>query len=211
MKMIEKYLEPKMSQPKIFCIGFHKTGTSSLMKALRILGYRSGKVELSVFQNPNIAQEVYDIVAAQVEQYDAFSDNPWPIIYQELDQKYPHSKFILTLRSTASWVKSVVKYFGATTTPMREWIYGVGSPAGNETIYAARFDRHNREVLEYFRDRPDDLLVMNFAEGAGWESLCRFLGKEIPTVPFPHVNKAGVLEKRQSSQPRFKQRVEKEI
>jgi len=199
-----------MHQPKIFCIGFHKTGTSSLMKALRILGYRSNKVELGVFNNPHIAQEVYGIVAALVEQYDAFGDNPWPIIYQELDQKYPNSKFILTLRSTQSWVASMVKYFGATTTPMREWIYGAGNPAGNEAIYAARFERHNRDVLEYFRGRPDDLLVMNFAEGDGWESLCRFLGKEIPAVPFPHVNKAGVREQNQSHQPQLRQGVNRD-
>jgi len=179
---------------KIFCIGFHRTGTSSLMKALRILGYRVNKVELSVFRNPNIAQEVREIAFALVDQYDAFSDNPWPIIYRELDQKYPDSKFILTLRSTESWVRSMVKYFGATTTPMREWIYGAGNPAGNEAIYAARYERHNHEVLEYFRERPNDLLVMNFAEGDGWEKLCPFLGKEIPAVPFPHTNKASVRD-----------------
>lgn len=185
-----------MHQYKIFCIGFHRTGTSSLSKALRILGYRVSKVELEVYKNRHIAQEVYEIAFALVDQYDAFSDNPWPIIYQALDQKYPGSRFILTLRSTESWVASMVKYFGTAKTPMRKWIYGVGNPAGNEAIYAARYERHNREVLEYFRGRPNDLLVMNFADGDGWEKLCAFLHKEIPPVPFPHTNKASVRDKK---------------
>jgi len=200
-----------MNGPKIFCIGFHRTGTSSLSKALRLLGYRVNKVDLGVFNNPNIAQEARSIAWALVERYDAFSDNPWPILYQELEAKYPGSKFILTVRPTESWVRSVIKYFGAATTPMREWIYGAGSPVGNEAIYAARYERHNREVLEFFRRRPEALLVMNFADGDGWEKLCPFLGKEIPAAPFPHVNKAGVREKFQSHQPRLKQSVGEKV
>jgi hypothetical protein len=41
-------------------------------------------------------------------------------------------------------------------------------------------------VKEYFRDRPDDLLVMNICAGEGWEKLCPFLGLAIPKVKFPH-------------------------
>jgi hypothetical protein len=35
-------------------------------------------------------------------------------------------------------------------TPMREWIHGLGRPKGNENIYIARYERHNRQVMEYF-------------------------------------------------------------
>lgn len=48
---------------------------------------------------------------------------------------------------------------------MRKWIYGAGSPLGNEAIYIRRFEAHNAEVLEYFRRRPNDLLVMRLAAG----------------------------------------------
>ena len=43
-------------------------------------------------------------------------------------------------------------------------------------------------VKEYFRNRPDDLLVMNICGGEGWEVLCLFLNKPIPSVPFPKLN-----------------------
>ena len=53
-----------------------------------------------------------------------------------------------------------VIHFGDEETPMREWIYGVGRPKGNEDIYIARYERHNREVMEYFKHRSEQLLVL---------------------------------------------------
>jgi hypothetical protein len=73
---------------------------------------------------------------------------------------------------------------------MRTWIYGVGCPEGNEDIYLNRYEQHNQEVIDYFRDRPDDLLILDLAKGDGWEQLCAFLGADIPNEPFPHANKA---------------------
>ena len=49
-------------------------------------------------------------------------------------------------------------------------------------------------MLEYFRERPKDLLVLNVCAGEGWEKLCPFLNKERPDVPFPYLNKAGSYE-----------------
>ena len=49
------------------------------------------------------------------------------------------------------------------------------------------YDRHHEGVMQYFKDRPDDLLVMNVLEGDGWEVLCRFLNKPVPDQPFPAI------------------------
>lgn len=47
----------------------------------------------------------------------------------------------------------------------------------------------NEEVR---RNVPSErLLVFNVKEG--WAPLCRFLGKEIPDVPFPHANDSVVV------------------
>ena len=94
---------------------------------------------------------------------------------------------MLTIRPTDEWIKSVIAHFGTNSTPMREWIYGVGYPKGNEGIFMERYKRHNREVLDHFRGRPNDLLVLRVTEGEGWDELCTFLGEKIPTAPFPHV------------------------
>jgi hypothetical protein len=189
---------------KIFGIGFHKTGTTSLAEALKILGYSvCGPVGI---RNPNIAKEVYDIAFELVEQYDAFQDNPWAVIYKHLDEKYPGSKFILTKRPVEQWIESAVRHFGKKDTPMREWIYGIGHPIGHEEVYIERYQRHNREVQEYFKDRPDDFIVMNFP-GDGWEKICGFLGKSIPKEEFPHANKSAQREQRPSFLTRLKKRV----
>jgi hypothetical protein len=177
---------------KVFCIGFHKTGTTSLEVALRKLGYRvRGSFGT---KDPDIANKVFEMACAMVPDYDAFEDNPWPILYRELDERYPGSKFILTRRPAEAWIRSQVKDFATTETPMRRWIYGedAGCPEGNEDTYVARYERHNREVLEYFRDRPDDLLVIDLPNNDGWTRLCAFLGHDVPDEPFPHANKASL-------------------
>ena len=178
-------------KPKVFCIGFHKTGTTSLELALKKLGYRvTGSFGT---KDPDIASKVHVMAYAIVDQFDAFEDNPWPLLYQELDQRYPGSKFILTRRPAAAWIQSQLRDFASTETPMRRWIYGedAGCPAGNEDTYIARYERHNHEVLGYFGDRTEDLLIFDLPKGDGWNKLCPFLGCEIPDEPFPHANKAS--------------------
>jgi Sulfotransferase domain len=175
--------------PKIFGIGFHKTGTTSLADALTVLGYRvtgPNGVRLA-----GMSQELAWRVASDLlEDYDAFQDNPWPILYRELDRAVPGSKFVLTVRPDDAWLDSVVRHFGTESTPMREWIYGVGAPVGHEQVFLDRYRRHNQEVVEYFEDRTDDLLVMRVTEGDGWGALCPFLSREEPDEAFPHSNPA---------------------
>jgi len=178
---------------KVFCIGFHKTGTTSLAVALKMLGYRVTGPNGT--RDPDIAEEVHAMADELVQKHDAFQDNPWPVLYRYLDEHYPGSKFIMTIRSPESWIRSQVKDFGLTETPMRRWIYGVGCPEGNEDVYVARYERHNREVLEYFADRPDDLLILDLPKGHGWPELCGFLGLDVPDKPFPHANKASLSRK----------------
>ena len=178
-----------MKTPKVFGIGFHKTGTSSLGFALRKLGYS--------VTGPNTIKDckisdfntLWTSVSGLIDQFDAFQDNPWPLLFKELDAHAPESKFILTIRPTDEWIRSMVNHFGAKTSPMREWIYGVGSPRGHETEYVERYERHNRDVLEFFSDKPSCLLVMDFSAGDGWAELCAFLGRtRIPSRSFPHKN-----------------------
>ena len=177
-----------MKDKKVFGIGFHKTGTTSLTRALKILGYKVTGPDGA--HNPNIALEVNNLIFDLAEKHDAFQDNPWPLFYKELDIKYPGSKFILTLRPTEKWINSLTKHFGTKITPMREWIYGTGfgCPVGNEKRYIRRYEQHNKEVIEYFSQRPDDLLIFNLTEGDGWEKLCSFLNEPLQTSKFPHEN-----------------------
>jgi len=173
---------------KVFGIGFHKTGTKSLRKALEILGYSvCGPVGA---RNPDIAKNASDIALDHAARFDAVQDNPFPPLFRELDAAFPGSKFILTTEDPDIWTARAVRYFGANTTPMREWIYGEGSPVGNEDIYRTRFEQHTKDVLNHFANRQDDLLVWQLTTEPGWSPLCEFLELDTPsTIPFPHENR----------------------
>ena len=170
--------------------GFHKTGTSTLSAALKILGYRVRGISrrpLTPILNKN-----YSKVQKMLKNYDAVQDVPWFMIYKELDELFPHSKFILTIRDEESWYQSVKKQIGRLRSAQDEWIYGRGKglPKDNKENTIRVYQQHNREVIEYFKNRPDDLLILNFKNGDKWEKLCDFLNQDIPNEPFPHYNKS---------------------
>ena len=182
-------MQSTLNSTKVFGIGFHKTGTTSLNSSLSHLGYHlTGPNGVS---DPNIANNVYKMCYELAEQYDAFVDNPWPIIFKDMDEKYPDSKFILTLRPVDEWYEGIIKHFQEAKTPMREWIYGtgLGSPVGNKQVYIDRYLKHYDEVREHFAGRDDALLEFNLVGGDGWQKLCTFLDKDEVSNDFPHLNK----------------------
>ncbi|MCK4749361.1 MAG: hypothetical protein KAT15_20045 [Bacteroidales bacterium] len=182
---------------KIIGIGFQKTGTSSLREALKILGYRVK--DTSARPLIPILKGDYNRVLRMIRDYDALEDTPWYMIYKELDERIPGSKFILTQRDEESWYKSVSRHIGVLRNASHEWIYGRGKglPMEHKENTIRVYTNHNHDVLEYFKDRPGDLLVVDFTRGDGWKQLCAFLGKEIPDHPFPHYNQ---WQKKQSKQ-----------
>lgn len=172
---------------KVICIGWHKTGTSTMGEALIQLGYEvlGARLDTTDYLFDNDIESVIEIARP----FDALSDVPWAALFKELDNAFPGSKFILTVRDEQKWLHSAKKHFGSTNFPLHKWLYGKGKLEGNEELYISRYRKHNCEVREYFKDRPDDLLIMNFEKGDGWEKLCPFLGHEIPEKQFPHANK----------------------
>lgn len=194
-------IELKPIPTRIFGIGMHKTATTSLHEALKILGFDSfhwGKGEA-----PLIWQEMISLGRSKtLEQWYALSDLPIPLLYKELDKAYPGSKFILTVRDENDWLKSVERLWSYERNATRKlWdiypfsnhIHTVlyGTKDFNAAVFLERYRRHNREVKEYFKDRPLDLLVFDIP-AAGWyrwNELCWFLGVPVPDVPFPWGNR----------------------
>jgi hypothetical protein len=171
---------------KIFGIGLSKTGTSSLCRALRLLGY-------SVVD--------FDVGLHNVEQVDAATDTPVADAFEALDRRYPGSRFIYTVRERESWhrsCKEAWRYADATNFVKRAKSKGLDVPELFTRLYEGvsydraafdrAYDRHDRRVRSYFSGRPRDLLVMNISSGEGWQKLCPFLGREIPDAPFPRAN-----------------------
>ena len=180
---------------KVFGIGLPKTGTTSLGYCFRRFGFkhRTFDMDLAVQVKRNHLEPVF----AEVEKFETFEDWPWFAIYRELDQRFPHSKFVLTLRKdTATYVASLqghherqgIRKEGFVKPHWWDEVFGV-EPADWDYEYSARrYERHNREVLEYFGERVDrDLLVVCWERGDGWTELSKFLNKACPDEPFPHL------------------------
>lgn len=174
-----------MTQSKVFVIGFEKTGTTSMGKALELLGYNvCGSVVGRESSLDIIRKKAY----SKLPLYDAFQDNPWCFLYKELDLSCPNSKFILTIRPTQEWIISVINHFGTTKYPYASMLYGAPFPLGNENIYIERYERHNAEVLQYFENRTNDILVLQTGIDFSWKKICAFLDKDIPERDFPYLN-----------------------
>ena len=74
---------------------------------------------------------------------------------------------------------------------MRQLIYGYGNPEGHVTHYRKTYIRHNKDVVAYFGNRKN-LLVIDIEDDDSViaDSLTEFLGLGISTTPFPTSNKA---------------------
>ena len=171
---------------KIFGIGLPRTGTASLSEALVILGYKTRH---------------YPKYISRVDNFDALVDNPIPLFYKDLDNKYPNSKFILTIRNKNNWLKSLYK-----ASKRFQWnkltpdgrcgpeVYEshkklLGCIGYDEKSVVNGYNNHINNVKNYF-EYKNNLLIINICNGDGWNKLCPFLNKKIPDVEFPHYNKS---------------------
>ena len=167
-------------EPKVWGIGLGRTGTNTLLSALKLLGYERA------VQNPRF-EELADL--------DAATDNGCTIFYKYLDYRHPGSKFVLTIRDLESWLPSAEHIHDVYPAKRTDDIKIQRRMLLYETVeferdkFIAAYHRHHADVRRYFADRPDDLLELNIVAGEGWEKLCPFLGLPIPDRPFPHRNK----------------------
>lgn len=149
------------------------------------------------------------------EDYDATSDFISAAFYKEMLAKYPDSKVILSERPVDSWFKSVkntifksvIAAYESTdkmkpgdpyyefselgATLIFDGLLRDRSNLDNEEIFKKMYLDHNLEVKRLVP--PERLYVMQVGEG--WDGVCRFLGKDIPNVPYPNLNSTKCFAK----------------
>jgi Sulfotransferase domain len=192
----ETEIEIKPFPTRIFGVGLHKTATTSLHGAFQLLGFKSGH-----WNNAHWSKAVWNQMSSagrsfELEKFYALSDLPFPVLFEELDKSYPGSKFILTTRDEGAWLTSVQKHFrpkfnkfaaGWETDPFTSKIHKIiyGQKTFEWDLFLNKYRIHNARVINHFKDRPNDLLVMNMSLGAGWKELCGFLKMPVPPVDYP--------------------------
>jgi hypothetical protein len=139
---------------KIFLIGFNKTGTSSFDSLFKILGINSIHNEFDI--------PVMEII----DKYDAFTDGGH-YNFSDYFNKYPDSLFILNTRPIKNWLIS--RYKHAVHHNFNEcWCWPVSEKLTNDWIKYR--EMHYKNVLEFFKKKPNKLLLINI-EKKGWEDV----------------------------------------
>jgi hypothetical protein len=117
--------------------------------------------------------------------FDFYSDFGGQSWYKSLDEQYPKSKFILTVRDMNEWLVSReahTKRNRKNPNYKGKWIVLDRDRNRNKRM------KNESEIREYFNFRPDDILILDICGGDGWEKLCNFLSLPIPSVDFPFEN-----------------------
>jgi hypothetical protein len=199
------------AEGKVFCIGFNKTGTTSVRVAFEQLGYRVGNQAVAEAFITDWACRDFSRIIDYCNTADAFQDIPFslPDTFQSLDTAFPGSKFVLTVRTNAElWCRSLTtfhaKVFGGGKIPTEKdlahatyrfqgWAllamraiaaFPDGDPYNKECLVQA-YESHNARVQEYFRHRPADLLTIDVAAEGAYQRFCDFLGKPPQGRVFP--------------------------
>jgi len=162
---------------KIFGIGLTRTGTTSLTEALKILGYSAVHCPMS-----------YE----EIDKYDASTDTAVAARFEFLDLLYPNSKFILTTRDIDSWIESASSLQRSCDDPL--WKLETRSILWKSLVFDKEkftqgYHKHHSKVLEYFKDRKQDLLVLDLEDINKFKKLCNFLNKPLIDSEYPNLNK----------------------
>lgn len=112
---------------KIFCIGYNKTGTTSMKAILKQYGFELPNQQ---DQEARLVEQTFATDYTEfnrfISQYDAFQDLPFSqgLSFVAADVLFPDSKFVLTTRDTDEWFRSLAtfheKKFGIDTSNFSE-------------------------------------------------------------------------------------------
>ena len=196
---------------KVLGAGFGRTGTMSLKIALEKLGIGPCYHMREVVSHPSHIKIWYDISHGEHPNWDRlFSgfnsavDFPVCLFYEELVNKFPDAKFILTLRDFDTWYESTANTIYKVPTMLPDWFKRVVYPIRMfielqvNLIWVGLFknnfsDRestelvYNEHIESVKKTIPADKLLI-YRVNEGWGPLCEFLNVDKPEIPFPKVN-----------------------
>ena len=207
-------------ESKIFCIGFNKTGTTSVKKSFQDHGFKVGNQAKAELLLPNYIRQDYNAIISYCMYYKAFQDIPFSYrhTYKNLDKAFPGSKFILTVRDNEDqWYNSLTRFHQnilntksiPTARDLKEadyrykgffydsivTKYGTSdSDPYNYNILTDYYSKHIEEVRDYFKDREQDLIIINLSDRGSYKRMCDFLNVSPLYDEFPWQNRTKSIE-----------------
>ena len=202
-------------QLKVFCIGYNKTGTTSLRMVGEHMGFKIGDQRKGELLLDQYAVNDFSQIIDYCSTADFFQDIPFslPNTYQHLHKAFPESKFILSERDNPDqWYQSLVRFhsklFGNGEVPSanqlkeadyvsKGWMWKANSclfscsekDPYNKELLVSKYLLHNSEVKKYFAQFPDQLLVINISKQEALQEIEGFLKRKTGLHSFPHLNR----------------------
>ena len=181
---------------KIFGVGLPKTGLTSLVAAMRLLGYKSSgrQYKLSAL----FFKERYNDILKVYDEYDFLVDHPTFLMYKLAFERYgKRSKYILTLRKDPqTWFESLKRHqrYAHPIRNKHHRTFGRFYPHGFDAEHIAYYESHQEEVIRFFKENGalDRLLVICVEEPKSFQKLIEFLEVETEMTKFPHENKSVI-------------------
>lgn len=207
-----------LNRPKFICVGQPKTGTKSLKDLFYQFGYNVCSNPI-IYNNENFNDEILldnnikidknkffnniDYLLENLYNFDFFHDIPYSYNYEKINQVFPNSKFILTLRDENEWFESLLKYQtieNAVSPTILKIVYNYEVISEDlKEKFINKFNEYNESVIKYFSDKPNKLLIINLCSKNKNEeeivfNLLKFLNKDnqnelLNEIKFPHLNK----------------------
>ncbi len=188
----------KPSRPKIFYIGFNKTGTVSLHEMMKASGILSAHWATST-SKVILAQKIVSNKMASlpilsgIDEFEAYSDfytsrggtyleaNRF---FKDFAAEYPDAYFVLNIRGKEGWLRSRSKHYmmlNRGLLPKKKSIMIQQNaealnvdPENMTNIWSRIFDIHVKEVREFFADGRHNFLEFNI-ESDDVSTLAEFL------------------------------------
>lgn len=191
--------------PLILGAGFGRTGTTSLKRALEILGFGPCYHMQTAMTRPGHCRFWLRAQQGAPVDFERFlrgyrSAIDWPAceFLPALLETWPQARVILTVRDAERWYDSVRETLWEIDRRLPWWSPPSIRRMHDAVIWHGRFDGRfldRLHAVRVFKEHEDEvrrsvpadrLLVFDVTQG--WEPLCAFLGCAVPAVPFPRLN-----------------------
>ena len=152
---------------KVFAIGFPRSATTTMHNLFEDIGFRARHLDRDLCEA--ISRGDYNF--SSIENWDAFSDSPYPLIWKDLYYLYPSARFILHTRPIGKWLKSIerLSVFNQThgrwadrpeNTDMRGYLELLfGTPDFDEKVWSASYERHTKLVTSHFANTNGEKFI----------------------------------------------------
>lgn len=166
-------------KPKIFCISFQRTGTTSVGNFFTEHGFRVARYNRTRSTRWSMKRFMGDYKGIfntlEFRSHQVFEDNPWfaDDFYKYLYHRFPNAKFILFTRDTDKWFDSMVSHSD-------------GKTLGN-TFRHCKLYRREKEFYECFPShnwskdmlKIDNKLLLNDSHRKHYKDIYNLRNREI--------------------------------